>query len=519
MAFGLSAGAVSLIGMGAGALLSGSSGGSSQSGTSTATTQQQVDPRIQSMLFGNGTQRLKPGVTPTWTSGQPDASGRTWDAASNPQSDYTSDTGLLGQYQGMLSTPQSAGSAAYGGAAQNYIGSPAAQSDLASMRGAANGLMGSSIGAPQSQGAQAQAYQTGQMAQASGAQAGQHPGTNATMSGASQINAPAQNGMNLSGSYDRFINGAPGANPFLTGAIGKGINQSNNAFGAMQRDSTKNLLENVMPSIRSNSVLSGQYGGSRQGIAEGRALDTFATEQQRAMSQFGQNNTDAAVSAQAGAYDADSNRALGATQGLGAQQYGVASQNASMAQQASLANQGASNTASMFNSQQNQNTTNLNANLQQSNSQYNAGLAQQGSQFNTGALNNNSQFNAGLAQQTGISNAQFQGQANALNSSNQQAGLSAQNGLLNNQIGAAQNQDNWALSHAQGVNGLLSPYIGVNGNTTSSTPLYSNTAGNVLGGATAGIALGKQLGGLLGSSTGGSVASSAAYGDNNWFSE
>ena len=398
MAFGLSAGAVSLIGMGAGALFGGSSGGGSQqSGTQTVTNRQEMDPHVSNMLFGqDGNQ------------------------------------GLLNQYQGMLGRPQNAGIAQFGQSADNYAGRFGAY-DMEQQRDAANRLMAGNTAAP-------------------GMQAGQ--------AGAAQVNAPAQNKMDLTGSYSSLIDGPPGANPYLTGAIGKGINQSNNAFGAMQRDSTKNLMENVMPSIRSNSVLSGQYGGSRQGIAEGRALDSFSTEQQRAMSQFGQNNTDAAVSAQAGAYDADRNRQLAATQGLGAQQYGVASQNASMQQQAAQAN---------------------------------ADRTQGANQANLGA----------------------QLSTNSLNSANTQAGINGVGGILSNATGQAQNQDGYALHQAQGVNSLLSPYLGqVPGSSTSSQPLYQNTAGNILGGATAGVGLAQRLGGLLG---GGGVASSGTYGANDWF--
>jgi hypothetical protein len=150
---------------------------------------------------------------------------------------------------------------------------------------------------------------------------------------APQISAPNQNSIDLTGSYNSFINGDPGNNPFLTGAIQKGINQSNTAFQNMQTDATRNLTENVLGNIRGGAVAAGQYGGSRQGILEGRALNDFSTQMGRAASQVGQNNTDAAVSAQAGAYNDDRNRALSATSSLGGQQYGLASQNAQLKSQ------------------------------------------------------------------------------------------------------------------------------------------------------------------------------------------
>lgn len=42
------------------------------------------------------------------------------------------------------------------------------------------------------------------------------------------------------------------------------------------RNVTDNLLRNALPSIRSNAAMAGQYGGSRQGIAEGLAIGEAA---------------------------------------------------------------------------------------------------------------------------------------------------------------------------------------------------------------------------------------------------
>lgn len=144
-----------------------------------------------------------------------------------------------------------------------------------------------------------------------------------------QINAPSQNSLDLKGAYNDMINGAPGNNPYLTGAIQKGINQSNNAFGDYMTDANKGFGE-AMSNIRGGAIVNGSMGSSRQGIAEGKAVDSYMTNMTRAMERFGQNNTDAAVSAQAGAYDQDRSRSLNAMQGLGGQQYGLATNNAQL---------------------------------------------------------------------------------------------------------------------------------------------------------------------------------------------
>jgi hypothetical protein len=254
----------------AGGLLGGLGGGSSQSGNQTITTQQQIDPRMASILYG--------------------------DKGNN---------GFLSQILAQGGKPQSAGMSGFGAGMDAYLGNNGASAFQASQQ-AAQGLQSSNIGAP--------------------------------TAGAAQIQAPSQNGLDLSAGYKDMIYGPPGNNPYLTGAIQKGINQSTNAFGNMQQDLTKNLTQNILPGIRSGARVSGSYGGDREGLAQGSAIGQFGTDMTRAMSQFGQNNTDAAVSAQAGAYNDDRNRALSAMSGLGAQQYGVASQNAQMQQQTNLGN-------------------------------------------------------------------------------------------------------------------------------------------------------------------------------------
>jgi hypothetical protein len=349
--------------------------GSNKSGDTTVTNRTEMDPRVGNILFGDPN-------TP----------------------------GLLSQYQAQLGKPQDGNLATYGAGNLNYLNNFGVDSDA--MRAGADKLMQGNA-----------APMTGPAAWAQG----------------NMIDAPKQNKLDLSGSYDRFINGNPAENPYLTGAIQGGIDQSKQAFGRMQDDSTRNLMENIMPSLRSNSVLAGQYGGSRQGIAEGRAIGDFGREQQRAIENFGNNNTSAAVGAQAGAFDRGQDRALSATQGLSGQQYGVAAQNAATKNQAEFMNVG---------------------NVQQSQ------LANQNAQLQTNQQN--------------------------------QSGLLAGAGLLSGQLDKAYqvgtNQSNFGMNQMQQVNGLLSPYLGqVPHSTTTSQPTYQNTAGNLLGGAMAGLGLYNQF--------------------------
>jgi hypothetical protein len=310
--------------------------------------------------------------------------------------------GLLDQYKGMLDKPQDPRLQTFGNANLDYLSAAGAGNNNA-IQNAAMGLLGGTIGRTD-----LPAYAVGNMVQ-----------------------APKQNSLDLTSSYNSLINGPPGANPYLTAGIQGGIDQSQNAFNQMQRQATNNLQRNVLGGIRSNAVLAGQYGGSRQGVAEGNAISDFTQQQQDAMNQFGQNNTNAATQAQLNAYNADRDRQLAATQGLGAQQYGVAQQNALTKNQAEFMN-----------------VNNL---------------------FDTGKFN----AAAGLA--------------------GAQAGAGLLSGLTGNAYGAGQNYDNYALNQAKQVNSLLSPYLGQVPNTPQAYP--GSTAGAALGGAMAGLGLYNQFSG------------------------
>lgn len=418
-----------------------------------------LDPRIDSMLFGSGKRTLRDGVTPTYEMTE-DQFGRPRRTQTNPASDFNTDSGLLGQYRGLMDQPQSDAMKSIGDASGQYLQQNGA-ADMNAMRQASMGLMGGisapQMGASQSNGTAPVNASVGSMLWNRG----------------ETVNAPSQNGIDLSGSYNSLVNGPAGANPYLTGAIQKGINQSTNAFGNMVSDA-KNATSDVLGNIRGGAVIAGGYGGSRQGIAEGKAIESMNTQLGRAASQFGQNNTDAAVAAQAGAYDADRNRQLAATQGLGAQQYGVASQNASMAQQANMANQAQGNNMSQFNAGQLQNA-----------SQANAQLGQQ-----------NNQFNAGLHQQANAANLQAQLGTNQLNTNRTQTGMAGLSGLLGTAYQQAGNQDNFAINRAQQVNSLLAPYLAKNP-VPQAPQVYANSAGAALGGGLMGLQFGQGLASLF----------------------
>jgi hypothetical protein len=366
--------------------------GSKQSGSSTTTTQQQLDPRISNMLFG--------------TNGQ---------------------QGLLGQYQDLLKTPQSGAAQNLGTAYAGYVGNAGA--DLDAVRNTAYKSMGTTP-APMATTANISgpAWATGNMVQ-----------------------APSQNNIDLTGSYQNLLSG--GDTSKLMSSLQAGNALTNEQLRQNQASLTDNFQKTVLPSIRGGAIAAGQYGGSRQGIAEGNAISDLTKQLSNTNTQVGLANSANTASALAGAYESGQNRALSATQGLGAQQYNVAQQDA------------ATKNAAEF--------------------------------MNVGTHNNVLDRNASMQQQTNLANLQSQLTTNAQNNGQNLAGAGLLSGLLGNVGQQVNANDNYSLNRAQGVNSLLAPYLSVNQSSTSSTPQYQNTLGNLLGGAQQGIGLFNSLKGLF----------------------
>lgn len=400
--------------------------GKNKGGSTQSTSSFQMDPGLSTLLFG-------------------------------PNS---SEGGLLRDVAAMSKNPQSPGLAQFGNGMDSYLGGWGTN-NLMRAQQSVQKLMETQNAAPQMANTQ---------------------GVNTSLVSGAKVKAPAQNDINLSGAFNNMIYGDAGANPYLNKAVQGGIDQSKLAFGQMQEDATRNLNENVLAGIKSNSIASGGFGGSRQGLAEGRAIGDFARAQQNAINQFGQNNTNAAVGAQSQAFNQGQDRALSALLNLSGQQYGTASQNAAMEQQAALANQ---------NAFQNSETT-----------------------------------NAGLRQATNAANLQAQLANNQLESQNIAAGAGLSSALLNQAYGYGQNNSNAAFNRLTQGTSALSPFTGL-GTQTTNTPYYTNSGASALGGAAAGLSLFNQFGGssMFGGGGGGSSAPMSTFnvspgsaGDTSWLS-
>ena len=76
-----------------------------------------------------------------------------------------------------------------------------------------------------------------------------------------------------------------GNNPYVNQMLGQQVSGMTNAFSQNADTITRNLTREWLPQIRSGAGLAGQYGSTRQGVAEGVALG----EATRALGDYGSN--------------------------------------------------------------------------------------------------------------------------------------------------------------------------------------------------------------------------------------
>jgi len=239
------------------------------------------------------------------------------------------------------------------------------------------------------------------------------------------------------------------------------MNQANiNRSMQGYNDAMLNMGQTVLPSINNDSFASGQYGGSRQGVAQGLAIQGA----ERNARDLGIAAMDSGNTLYGNAYNAAQDRSSSTANSLA----GLASNN------------------EQFNAGQ---TT--------QNNQYNNTLDANTSQFNAGQTTQNNQFNADLGLQNNT-----QGMAqNAQNLSNMTTGNSintnAATDLFNNQDATYAKKQNLANTPQQQALDMLNlrlnsmtPGAAMAGSTSSTDPLYSNTFGQAAG-------LASSVGGLV----------------------
>lgn len=208
---------------------------------------------------------------------------------------------------------------------------------------------------------------------------------------------------------------------------------------------TRNMMENVMPGIGSGAMAAGQYGGSRQGIAQGLA-----------MSRLNQDVTAANNNMFGNAYQQAQGNMLSAAGQLGG--FGMSAET--------------NNASSILNN--NQFNSSLSSGIAQNNANRSL-TADTTNASNTLAGNNQrlGQMGAAVDWYNTSNNMQNTGIKNALDLANY--GNTYQNDALKNYAG------------------IVAPLGGMGGTGSSSTPYYTNPTNNLLGGALAGSQIFKNI--------------------------
>lgn len=291
----------------------------------------------------------------------------------------------------------------------------------------------------------------------------------------------AQGVLDPTNAMQSLLTGRPD-NPYLSAMNQANINQALRGYG----DAVTDFTQQVIPSINNDAFAAGQYGSSRQGVAEGLA----GQQMMRNARDLGIAAMDSGNQLFGGAYENAQGRKADAANNLNNQAYGMEQFNAGQQQNASQFNANALNEMAKFNAGQQQNDSQFNANSLNNMSQFNAGQQQNNSQFNSSALNDMSKFNAQQLQNADQFNANLDMQQQAARAQNALQGLNTtqqgwalQDNMFNQQqsiLSAPEQQMRNALATYAGT---ITPGAGQGGTTTTSIPTYSNGVGEIAGGA------------------------------------
>jgi hypothetical protein len=126
-------------------------------------------------------------------------------------------------------------------------------------------------------------------------------------------------------------------NPFLAAMNQASINQAMQGYDDALSSATRTLTDQALPAIRGGAVLAGQYGGSRQGIAEGLALSDVGRQAALNARNLAQLALDSGAQLYGGAYESAQSRAAQTAATLAALGIDAARGNADRAMQADTA--------------------------------------------------------------------------------------------------------------------------------------------------------------------------------------
>ena len=337
---------------------------------------------------------------------------------------------------------------------------------------ALNGAYNTNVGAVSpAQGGQAQAY-TGNAAQSGAAYSSAALG-NATTNNL-QNNLSSMGGSNPTSALSSILQGNVSNNPYLAQMNQANIDQATQGYN---QDILK-LTQQTLPQINNDAFASGGYGGSRQGIAQGMALQGMETQ----AGNLAQNALGAGAQLYGGAFQNAQNLQSTTANNLlntGVQngQYNAGNdQNMTLANMSNVQQSGLSNAA-------NQQQTNLNNSAnQQAMSIANMGALQNNSQYNAGNQQQNNQYNASLGLQNNqqAMTQQSQNLNNAVTGSNMTTTamdslFNGQNSINSSLQGISQMPQQQQLAALNALLGAISPGASAGGVSTQQIPYFGAT--------------------------------------------
>ena len=201
-------------------------------------------------------------------------------------------------------------------------------------------------------------------------------------------------------------------NPYLSGIHQSYINDSLRGYG----DAVQDFTQQVMPSIDNNAFAAGQYGGSRQGVAQGLA----GQQMLRNARDLGIAAMDSGNRLYGNAYESAQGRMAGTAGDLNNQAYGMEQYNAGNLQSSSLANAAAANQMAQYNASNQQAVDLANAAAANEMARYNATNQQAIDLANAAAANQIAQYNATNRQAVDLANAAAANQLSQYNATNRQ---------------------------------------------------------------------------------------------------
>lgn len=260
--------------------------------------------------------------------------------------------------------------------------------------------------------------------------------------------------ISVGGAFNRMgsVNPTQAYQSLLTGDV------TNPYLSNIARDNftmaNRNLMENVMPGINSGASTSGQFGGSRQGIAQGLAISRMNQDVTQANNQMFGN-----------AYQQAQGNMLSAAGQLGNFGMGAETQNA----------------ANTLNNNQ------FNATLGAGIAQNNANRALTADTTNAGNMLNAQQFNANLGLQNNNQRLSQMGSAvDWFNNAN-----NMQNTAIKNNIDMSNYPNTYSNNALNTYMGQITPLGGMG--STTQQPYFTNPTNNMLGGAMMGSQIFKNI--------------------------